>query len=74
MQYASYKIDGAKANDFRAAAMPLFADATIKAELQSRMINLDRATMSFELDVRGGCPQGILDLGKRFGTPVNSYE
>ena len=33
MQYASYKIDGVKANDFRAAAMPLFADATIKAGL-----------------------------------------
>ena len=73
MQYASYKIDGAKANDFRVAARLLFGDATIKAELQDRIINLDRATMSFELDVRGGCPAAILDLGKRFGTPANSY-
>ncbi len=73
MQYASYKIDGAKANDFCAAAMPLFADATIKAELQDRIINLDRATRSFELDVRGRCPAAILNLGKRFGTPANSY-
>jgi hypothetical protein len=74
MKYAIYKIEGTKASEFRAAAIPLFTDATIKAELQGRMINLDRATMSFELDVRGACPDAILDLGKRFGTPANSYE
>ena len=74
MKYASYKIDGSKAHEFRTAAMALFTDAKIKSEISSRMINMDRATMSFELDVRGDCPASILDLGKRFGTPANSYE
>lgn len=74
MKYASYNIDGSKANEFRTAAMALFSDARIKSEIGSRMINMDRATMSFELDVRGDCPESILDLGKRFGTPANSYE
>lgn len=73
MQYASYKIDGSKANEFRAAAMPLFASEAFKAQLRDRMINLDRATMSFELDIRGDCPAEIVDLGKRFGEPANSY-
>ena len=73
MQYAMYKIDGSKANDFRAAAMPLFTSEALKNQLRDRMINMDRQTMSFDLDVRGDCPAEIVDLGKRFGTPVNSY-
>ena len=73
MKYASYKIDGSKAGEFKTAAMALFPDAKIKIEIASRMTNMDRATMSFELDVRGDCPDEILDLGKRFGTPANSY-
>ena len=73
MQYAIYKIDGSRAGEFRAAAVALFADPTLKTQLQGRMTNLDRETMSFDLDVRGDCPAAILDLGKRFGTPANSY-
>lgn len=34
---------------------------------------MDRQTMSFDLDVRGDCPAEIVDLGKRFGAPANSY-
>lgn len=73
MRYAMYKIDGSKANEFRAAAMPLFASESLKTQLRDRMINMDRQTMSFDLDVRGDCPAEIVDLGKRFGTPDNSY-
>lgn len=74
MKYSMYKIDGSKANEFRAAAMPLFASEALKNQLRDRMINMDRQTMSFDLDVRGDCPAEIVDLGKRFGTPANSYE
>lgn len=74
VKYGIYKIDGSKANEFRSAAVALFADAGLKAQLQGRMLNLNRETMSFDLDVRGDCPAQIEDLGKRFGTPANSYE
>ncbi len=73
MKYAAYKIDGSKADEFRAAAMPLLSDDNLRAQLQDRMVGLDRQTMSFNLDVRGDCPAEILDLGKRFGAPINSY-
>lgn len=73
MNNASYKIDGSKANEFRAAAMVYFSNAALKKEIAERMVNMDRDTMSFELDVRGDCPAEIVDLGKRFGTPANTY-
>lgn len=73
MQYAMYKIDGSKANEFRTAAMTLLTSEVFKNQLRDRMINMDRQTMSFDLDVRGDCPAEIVDLGKRFGTPANSY-
>lgn len=73
MEYAAYRVDGSKANEFKSAAIALFSNAKLKAELQGRMVNLDRATMSFDLDVRGSCPAEILDLAVKFGTGFNSY-
>lgn len=140
--YASYHIDGSKADEFRAAALELFAskDALIKVtgdtyparyilreagfvwnryekayfgdksakaeldristasysrtnqrlvaalkieeiekgpelkkELQWRMCNLDRETMSFDLIAGPNTPKDILDLAEKFGVGENSY-
>ena len=73
INYAGYKIDGTKANEFRADAVKLFANENLKKELQDRMINMDRNTMSFDLDVRGNCPVEIKDLATKYGTGFNSH-
>ena len=71
--YAAYHIDGSKANEFKAAAMKLFANPELKKELQWRMCNLDRETMSFDLTVGPNTPKEILELAEKFGTGINSY-
>lgn len=72
-KYAGYHIDGSKANEFRTEAVKLFANPELKKQLQERMINLNRETMAFDLDVRLDCPKEILELAKKFGTGFNSY-
>jgi hypothetical protein len=71
--YAGYKIDGSKANDFRAEVAGMFDDAEFKAALQTAMINLDRETMSFELATPPGVNGKVLAIAKKYGTGVNSY-
>ena len=73
IKYAGYHIDGSKANEFRAEAVKLFTNPELKKQLQERMINLNRETMSFDLDVRMDCPKEILELAKKFGAGFNSY-
>jgi hypothetical protein len=74
INYSGYKIDGSKADEFRADAVKLFGDENIKNELQARMVNIDRETMSFDLDVRGNCPKEIFELAVKYGVGFNSYE
>ncbi len=73
IKYAGYHIDGSKANEFRAEAIKLFANPELKRELQERMINLNRDTMSFDLRIGPGCPPEIEALAVKFGTGLNSY-
>ncbi|HZK23802.1 MAG TPA: hypothetical protein VFC74_00240 [Oscillospiraceae bacterium] len=72
-RYAAYHIDGSKANEFREAAVKLFSNEELKREIQERMMNLNRETMSFDLRVGPGCPKEIEELAKRFGKGYNSY-
>lgn len=71
--YAAYHIDGSKANEFKVAAMKLFANPELKKELQWRMCNLDRETMSFDLTTGPNTPKEIMELAEKFGTGINSY-
>ena len=74
--FAGYHIDGSKANEFRQDAVKLFANLELKKQLQWRMINLNKQTMSFDLDVRpvnGECPKEIMDLAVKYGMGINSY-
>lgn len=73
MKFAYYHIDGSKANEFKTDAVKLFASPELKKELQWRMTNLNRETMSFDLDTRLKCPKEILDLGIKYGEGKNSY-
>ena len=72
-KYAAYHIDGSKANEFKAAAMTLFANPELKKELQWRMCNMHRETMSFDLRTGPDTPKEIMELAQRFGTGINSY-
>jgi hypothetical protein len=72
--YAAYHIDGTKANEFREAALKLFAmNPELKKEIQWRMCNLDRETMSFDLTAGPNTPKEIIELAEKFGTGKNSY-
>ena len=73
IKYAGYHIDGSKANEFRTEAVKLFSNPDLKKEMQERMINLNRETMSFDLRIGPNCPQEIIALAKQFGTGFNSY-
>ena len=73
MKYAAYHIDGSKANEFKAEAIKLFANPELKKELQWRMTNLDRETMSFDLIAGPNTPKEILELAKKYGKGFNSY-
>lgn len=73
MKYAGYHIDGSKANEFKAEAMKLFSNPELKRELQERMANLNRETMSFDLRTGPNTPKEIMDLAEKFGTGFNSY-
>ncbi len=73
MKYAGYHIDGSKANEFRTEALELFSNPELKRELQERMINLDRQTMSFDLRTGPETPKEIMELAAKFGTGFNSY-
>lgn len=72
-KYAGYHIDGSKSEEFRQEAVKLFANPELKRELQERMINLNRETMSFDLRIGNDAPKEILELAKKFGTGFNSY-
>lgn len=74
VNYAGYHVDGSKANEFRAEAVKLFSNPDLKKEMQERMINLNRETMSFDLRIGPGCPKEILELAQKFGTGFNSYK
>ena len=71
--YAGYHIDGSKAAEFRADAVKLFANPELKKELQWRMTNLNRDTMSFDLTTGPDCPQEIIELAEKYGKGYNSY-
>jgi hypothetical protein len=73
MKYAGYHIDGSKANEFRIEAMKLFSNSELKRELQERMINLNRKTMSFDLRIGIDCPKEILEIAMKFGTGYNIF-
>jgi hypothetical protein len=73
MKYAGYHINGSKASEFRAEAVKLFGNPEIKKELQERMINLSRETMSFDLRTGPNTPKEIMELATRFGEGFNSY-
>ena len=73
MKYAGYHVDGSKANEFRAEAVKLFSNPELKRELQERMINLNRETMSFDLRTGPNTPKEIMVLAEKFGTGYNTY-
>ena len=73
MNYAVYHIDGSKANEFKTDAMKLFANPELKRELQWRMCNLNRETMSFDLITGPNTPKEIMELAEKFGIGKNSY-
>lgn len=73
INYVAYHIDGSKANEFRQDAMKLFANPELKKELQERMMNLNRETMSFDLRMGPSTPKEILALGQKHGKGFNSY-
>ena len=73
MNYAVYHIDGIKANEFKTEAMKLFANPELKRELQWRMCNLNRETMSFDLTAGPNTPKEIMELCEKFGSGKNSY-
>lgn len=73
MKYAAYHIDGSKANEFKAEAAKLFSNPELKKELQERLINLNRETMSFDLRTGPNTPKEIMELAQKFGTGKSSY-
>jgi len=72
-KFAGYHVDGSKANNFKTDAMKLFSNPELKKELQWRITNLNRETMSFDLDARLNCPKEIMELAKKHGVGFNSY-
>lgn len=72
-KYAAYHIDGSKQNEFKAEAVKLFSNPELKKELQERMINLNRETMSFDLRTGPNTPKEIMELAEKFGIGFNSY-
>jgi hypothetical protein len=53
--------------------MKLFSNSELKRELQERMINLNRETMSFDLRTGPNTPKEILELAVKFGTGYNTF-
>ncbi len=72
-KYAGYHIDGSKAGEFKAEAVKLFSNPELKKELQWRMTNMDRKSMSFDLRTGEGTPKEIMELAVKFGVGFNSY-
>ena len=73
MKYAGYHVAGSKANEFKAESQKFFGDSEFVQSLQSAMINLDRTTMSFDLDTRNA-HQEVINLATKFGVGLNSFE